>query len=104
MQQCDSPCLQWVYNILDGKAEADRLIYSDPDPQNGFIMAPDMKWDQKDLQNLYLLAIIRRRGVYSMRELTGDHLPLLKNVLHRGKVGVKAKTLIVPLVEQSISK
>ena len=75
-----------MYNILEGKSEADRVLYNDPDPENGFLLLPDMKWDQKDRESLYLLAIARRRGILSMRELTAEHLPLLKNILRKGKV------------------
>ena len=62
------------------------MLFNDPDPENGFLLLPDMKWDQKDRESLYLLAIARRRGILSMRELTAEHLPLLKNILRKGKV------------------
>ena len=77
---------QWVYNILDGQAERDRVVFSDPDPETGFVLLPDLKWDSADLQNLYMLALVRRRDVSSMRELNQTHLPLLKNILTKGKV------------------
>lgn len=41
--------LQWVYNMLEKKAEADRLIFEDPDPQLGFTLHPDLKWDQQQV-------------------------------------------------------
>ena len=75
-----------MYNILDGKSEADRVVYNDPHPDTGFVLLPDMKWDQNELENLYMLAVVRRRGILSLRELTQEHLPLLRNVLHKGKV------------------
>lgn len=34
--------LTWVYNILDHKAETDRILYEDQDPVNGFILLPDL--------------------------------------------------------------
>lgn len=34
--------LEWVYNILDHKAESDRILFEDPDRQNGFILLPDL--------------------------------------------------------------
>lgn len=40
---------QWVYNILEKKAESERLVYEDPDPEVGFILLPDFKWDQKQV-------------------------------------------------------
>ena len=77
---------QWVHNVLDGKAESDRVVYSDPDPLSGFMLLPDMKWDRSDVQNLYMLAIVRRRDLFSLRDLTAEHLPLLRNILNKGKV------------------
>uniref|UniRef100_A0A3B3V8Q8 m7GpppX diphosphatase n=1 Tax=Poecilia latipinna TaxID=48699 RepID=A0A3B3V8Q8_9TELE len=45
--QEQSLSLQWVYNILEKKAEAERVVYDDPDPEVGFVLLPDLKWDQK---------------------------------------------------------
>ena len=75
-----------MYNILDGKSEVERVVYNDPDPEIGFVLLPDLKWDQKELDNLYMLTVVRKRGILSLRELTAQHLPLLRNVLHKGKV------------------
>lgn len=75
-----------MFNILDGKAEVERVIYKDVDPDTGFVLVPDLKWDGKELENLYVLAIARKRGILSLRELKGEHLPLLRNILTSGKV------------------
>ncbi|KAF5279437.1 hypothetical protein FQA39_LY05547 [Lamprigera yunnana] len=79
--------LQWVYNILDHKSEEDRIIFEDKDDDLGFILLPDLKWDGK-LESLYLLAIVRTHGIKSLRELTSDHLPLLKNIMEEGKKAI----------------
>lgn len=31
-----------VYNILEGKAEAENVIYRDEDPESGFVVTPDL--------------------------------------------------------------
>lgn len=85
-----------MYNALEGKAESDRVVYSDPDPLSGFLLLPDMKWDRSDLQNLYMLAIVRRRDLFSLRDLTTEHLPLLKNILYKGKV---SRIAMKPFIE-----
>lgn len=72
--------LQWVYNILEHKKESERILYEDPDPETGFILLPDMKWDTKQTENLYVLAICHKRGLRSLRDLTSEHLPLLRNI------------------------
>uniref|UniRef100_W5M411 Decapping enzyme, scavenger n=1 Tax=Lepisosteus oculatus TaxID=7918 RepID=W5M411_LEPOC len=80
------PISVWVYNILEKKAEADRIVYEDPDPDVGFVLLPDFKWDQKQLDDLYLIAIVHRRDIRSLRDLTAAHLPLLLNIQQRGQV------------------
>ncbi|XP_028315644.1 m7GpppX diphosphatase [Gouania willdenowi] len=81
--------IQWVYNILEKKAEAERIVYEDPDPKVGFTLLPDLKWDQKRVVNLYLIAIVHQRGIKSLRDLTEEHLPLLQNILKKGKEAIR---------------
>nr|XP_028563627.1 m7GpppX diphosphatase isoform X1 [Podarcis muralis] len=80
--------IQWVYNILEKKAEADRIIYENPDPAHGFVLIPDLKWNQKQVDDLYLIAICHCRGIKSLRDLTAEHLPLLKNISREGKEAI----------------
>ncbi|XP_025081758.1 m7GpppX diphosphatase-like [Pomacea canaliculata] len=89
------PCLQaskfstqWVSNILEKKSEADRIVFEDPDPETGFILLPDMKWNRTDLDSLYLVAIIHKHGIHSIRNLTAQQLPLLQNILDKGKAAI----------------
>uniref|UniRef100_A0ABI7Z2D5 m7GpppX diphosphatase n=2 Tax=Felinae TaxID=338152 RepID=A0ABI7Z2D5_FELCA len=84
--ESQSLSIQWVYNILDKKAEADRIVFENPDPSDGFVLIPDLKWNQQQLDDLYLIAICHRRGIRSLRDLTPEHLPLLRNILREGQV------------------
>lgn len=90
---------QWVYNILDHKKESERIAFEDSCPENGFILLPDLKWDGHSIETLYLLAVIHKRDIKSLRDLTVAHLPLLKNVRDKGidaieqKYGVKRSQL-----------
>lgn len=88
--------LQWVYNILEHKKEAERILYEDPDPETGFVLLPDMKWDTKQTENLYVLAVCHRRGVRSIRDLTQDHLPLLRNIRDRVHEALEEKFGVPP--------
>ncbi|XP_008066278.1 m7GpppX diphosphatase isoform X2 [Carlito syrichta] len=45
--ESQSLSIQWVYNILDKKAEADRVVFENPDPSDGFVLIPDLKWNQQ---------------------------------------------------------
>ncbi|KAK6756511.1 hypothetical protein RB195_014742 [Necator americanus] len=88
--------LQWVYNVLSKRKEAERIIYEDPDPHNGFILAPDIKWDGIALENLYVLAMIHRRGVRSIRDLTADDLPMLENLRTQSLTAIREKYGVRP--------
>ncbi|KAJ2849385.1 hypothetical protein GGI22_005545, partial [Coemansia erecta] len=77
--------IQWVYNILSKKTESERIIFEDPDPVNGFVILPDLKWDASNPNNMYLVAIVHRRDVKSLRDLTRQHLPLLKNIAQKSQ-------------------
>lgn len=85
--------IQWVYNCLEYKSEKERIKYdtasdNEKDDENvGFLLLPDLKWSGK-VDELYLLAIVKKRNIKSLRDLTADHLPLLKNILNKGSVRI----------------
>ncbi|KAG0011618.1 hypothetical protein BGZ80_000554 [Entomortierella chlamydospora] len=72
--------IQWVENILNGLKEKENVLFRDEDPDTGFIILPDSKWDRRTLSSLYLLVISRRGDVRSLRDLKKEHLPMLKNI------------------------
>lgn len=65
---------------MDHKKESERIVFEDQDPMNGFILLPDMKWDGKTFESLYLLAIIHQKDIQSLRDLNGEHISLLENI------------------------
>ncbi|GAC96189.1 scavenger mRNA decapping enzyme [Pseudozyma hubeiensis SY62] len=72
--------IQWVYNILEHKKEADSILFEDPDPKSGFIVVPDLKWDQNTTSSLYIQAIVHNRELKSIRDLTNEHIGMLDNI------------------------
>lgn len=44
--------LDWVLAILDGRKEAERVLWRDQDPRFGFVIIPDLKWDGVSLNAL----------------------------------------------------
>lgn len=72
---------------MDHKQETERIFAEDLDPNNGFVMVPDLKWNG-DIDTLYLLAIINKRNIKSIRDLTEEHLTLLKNIQKKGIVSI----------------
>uniref|UniRef100_A0A7S0YF63 m7GpppX diphosphatase n=1 Tax=Polytomella parva TaxID=51329 RepID=A0A7S0YF63_9CHLO len=83
--------IQWVFNILDKKAETERILFEDSDPESGFVLLPDFKWDQSQLNQLYCLAIIHRRGIASIRDLNASHLDMLESILSKSKEAIKER-------------
>ena len=77
--------LGWVYNILEKNREKcneiDRIIFEDSDASNGFMVLPDLKWDQKDNRELDLLLLVNRRDLHTVRDLNETHLSLLNNIV-----------------------
>ncbi|XP_025414554.1 m7GpppX diphosphatase [Sipha flava] len=89
----NSLSLQWVYNCLEYKSEKEKIKYDTAsenqknDDNDGFILLPDLKWSGK-ISELYLLAIVKKRNIKSLRDLTADHLQLLKNILNKGSAAI----------------
>ena len=77
-----------MFNILEKKSETERIVFEDADPETGFLMLPDMKWDGKQVEDLYLVAIVNRHGIRSLRDLNSTHLPLLNNIRDKGLVRI----------------
>lgn len=82
--------LDWVYNILEHKQEADKIIYEDLDPTNGFILLPDYKWNGQ-VESLYVLSIVMHRDIKSLRDLNSSHLPMLENMKLKCLESIKTK-------------
>ncbi|ODQ67052.1 HIT-like protein [Nadsonia fulvescens var. elongata DSM 6958] len=72
--------IKWVFNILNGDKEADKIVYRNDDPQEGFVLVPDMKWDQKTMDSLYLCAIVHRKDIASIRDIKPIHKQWLLNI------------------------
>uniref|UniRef100_A0A336MJX6 m7GpppX diphosphatase n=1 Tax=Culicoides sonorensis TaxID=179676 RepID=A0A336MJX6_CULSO len=83
--------LDWCYNILEHKQEEERIVFEDPDTTNGFIILPDLKWDGKTKETLYLLAIVHRRDIRTLRDLDNSHLDLLKNIRDKSVETIEKK-------------
>ncbi|KAH8900046.1 scavenger mRNA decapping enzyme [Thozetella sp. PMI_491] len=85
--QRDAGRLNWVYNIIEGKKEVEDVIVRTPyqeDPEEGYLLLPDLNWDRKTLEALHLLAVVERRDIWSLRDLRKKHIPWLRHM--RAKV------------------
>lgn len=75
---------QWVYNIIDGKSERERILFENDD----FIILPNIGWDGKGAESMHLLGLIKCRSIHSIRDLKPEHVPMLETVLEKTLVRV----------------
>ena len=80
-----------VYNILSGVSEAEKILFRDDDPTYGFVILPDMKWDLTTVSSLYLVALAISRDIHTLRDLTKDHLPMLRKIQNEARKVVAEK-------------
>ncbi|MCJ1261028.1 hypothetical protein MMC22_000892 [Lobaria immixta] len=80
----DEGRLNWVFNILEGRTEQEDVMLRDPgqgvNPDDGFLLLPDLNWDRKTLTSLHLLALVERRDIWSLRDLRKSHVGWLKHM------------------------
>ena len=98
----DEGRLNWVFNILEGRAEQKDIVLretgnSQGGGNEGFVLMPDLNWDRKTLTSLHLLAIVDRRDISSLRDLKKGHVIWLKHV--REKI-IEGTTKKYPEIEK----
>lgn len=79
----DEGRLNWVFNIIEGRAEQEDVLLRDAGPSDadeGFLLTPDLNWDKKTLTSLHLLALVERRDIWSLRDLKRGHVEWLKHM------------------------
>ncbi|EDO15551.1 hypothetical protein Kpol_1042p10 [Vanderwaltozyma polyspora DSM 70294] len=75
--------LSWVNEILYEDVEADRVVYKDfseDSKRDGFVILPNTKWDGVNLDSLYLVAIVYRNDLTSVRDLKPSDRDWLINI------------------------
>jgi len=89
--------IEWVYNILDGKKETENVIADHED----YLIVKDYKWnDEAKVTAMHVLGMPKEKGkLKSIRDLRGEHIPLLKSIRAAGlaaveeKYGIQANTI-----------
>lgn len=67
---------QWIYNILDGIAEQESVLYRD----DKCVVFLNYLWDGKDIDKLHLLCMPTDKNLRTIRSLDFWSLPLLKHM------------------------
>lgn len=80
----DEGRLNWVFNILEGREEQESVLLREPgqgtNPDDGFLLLPDLNWDRRTLTSLRLLALPERRDIWSVRDLKKGHVQWLRHM------------------------
>lgn len=64
---------KWIFDVLNGTCEADRVVYRD----DKFVMIPPKKTDNDDISKFHMLSFVTDKEIRSLRDLTDDHIDLL---------------------------
>ena len=86
---------RWVYNILDGIAEQQKVIFRD----EKCVIIPTYTWDSKNIKKLHILCMPIDTKLRTIRELTNDHIPLLE---HMKKITLEKIEEVYGLKEESL--
>lgn len=65
---------RWIYNIIDGIAEQDKIIYRD----TAAIVIPSYTWDSKNIEKLHILSLPSDKSLRTIRDLTLKNVPILE--------------------------
>ena len=96
----DSGSISWIKNLIEVKKEKERIIVNDSD----FIINIDTKWrshppplitpreewmNHPSTIDLYCLGICKQSNITCLRDLTSEHIPLLKEMKREGLAAIK---------------
>ncbi|CAE7232389.1 DCPS [Symbiodinium natans] len=85
----------WVANIINGQSEQENVVTELSG--DGLMVVKDYKWQKMDVvDDLYYLALFSDFSVRSLRDLRGEHLPLLKRIQQTVLSGLAVKHGVAP--------
>ena len=90
VEKLDPGHVEWMHNVLDGKKESELCVFEN----EHFKLQKDYKFNEGDLKTMYCLAMplkARELKLSSVRDLTADHLPMLKSIREEGFKAIEAK-------------
>lgn len=78
---------EWIYNIINGTAEQEKIIYRD----DLCIVIPTYIWDETDTEKLHILCLPTDITLRTIRSLEAKHLPLLNHMKNVTFEAIKKK-------------
>ena len=83
--------LQWIYNILEGKSEVEKVLARVEGETAGFVVVMDYKWQGEDPETMHCLGLPLRRDLRSLRDLRREHVPMLEEMRSSALKAVREK-------------
>lgn len=73
----------WIYDIIDTNTgnSKNRLLLS----HNEFVLVSEMDMKNDDMTTFHLLAFPKDKSIKSIRDLTAEHIPLLREIVDQSK-------------------
>jgi diadenosine tetraphosphate (Ap4A) HIT family hydrolase len=78
---------QWIYNIIEGKSEQEKILFKD----ELCIIIPTYIWDCKNIDKLHILCMPLDTNLRSIRSLNSSHIPLLEHMKMKSIEVIKFK-------------
>lgn len=70
----DSEKDRWIYNIIDGVAEQDKIVYKD----SSIVIIPTYTWDSINIDKLHILCLPTDKSLRTIRDLRVKHVSMLE--------------------------
>ncbi|KAL3308519.1 hypothetical protein Ciccas_012950 [Cichlidogyrus casuarinus] len=90
--------LAWVDNILEGRAEIDRVILQ----KDEYTLVLDYRWNLKHLNEMHALGLVKDPALWCLRELRGSHVAMLEEMLDCGRRALAQKFSDQGLLERDV--
>lgn len=76
---------KWIYDIIDKKSKVNKLLYEN----NNFVLIMRKYMNPNKISTFHLLAFPKDKTIKSIRDLTIDHIPLLREMMKKSKEYIK---------------
>ena len=67
---------QWIYNIINGVAEKETILYRD----DTIIVIPAYTWDSTEIEKIHILCLPTDTSIRTIRDLTLENVQLLEHM------------------------
>lgn len=83
-----SPRYEWMRRATQGVVVKDPTVFF---KGYGFVLLPDITWNEQSTSDLHVLGIVLDSNIRSLRDLSSDHLNLLKTMKTIGRYLISQK-------------